>query len=98
MRRMRERGAIGIPSDVFACELKTTNTYDSSRLAPLKELLSGNELEAVFIPEHQETITVAEKWKTVSLLAVARRHGGAVLRLVEEAKVVGAPRLSFKRR
>ena len=98
MRRMRERNAIGIPSDVFTCELKQANTYDQGRFTPLLELLSGDELEKVFTPEHQETVTVAERWNTVGLLAVARRYGGEVLRLVQEAKVAGAPRLSFKRK
>ena len=98
MRRMRERNAIGIPSDVFTCELRTANTYDHGRFFPLKELLSHDDLTKVFTPEQHKVVVDPERWDTTKLLAVARRYGGEVLRLVEAAKVAGAPKLHFKRR
>ena len=94
-KRIEDRGATAIPSDVYVCELAAKNTYDQSRFAPLKELLSSSDLEACLRSEHFETVTVPDKWDTVKVKAAARRYGSEALGVVEAATVPGLATLKF---
>ena len=98
LRRMAERGATSIPSTEFVCEVKQTDTYSQPGFTPLREILSGMDLDTCFVPAHTERIQVADKWNTVKVKALARRYGDEALAIVERARIPGAPRLKFASR
>jgi hypothetical protein len=99
MRRAEARGATGILSDEYICRIKTVNTYDPSILVALKERLDElGELNHCYAPEHQETITVAEKWNVTKLMPIARLIGDEAMAIVERAKVPTRRDLEFKRK
>ena len=97
-RRADEQGATGIPSDVYECSIKVTNTYDPSLLVPLKEVFTDSELKACYVPAHQETIDVAEKWNATQAWKAARKHGDKALALLERAKTPRGRKLEFRRK
>jgi hypothetical protein len=98
LRRADERGATGLPSDIYTCKINTTHTYDPSVLVQLKELLSTDELAQCWVMEHKEWITMPEKWDVRKLLPIARVHGDEALGIVEQAKIPERRRLEFKRK
>jgi hypothetical protein len=98
MKRMEARGATGIPSAIFNCELQTTYSYDPSVLTPLKEMFLDTDLKACYIPEHPETVTVTEKWDARKVIPLAKRHSQAAQNIVERAKVVSRRKVVFERK
>lgn len=98
IRRAEERGAIGIidPDGRFQCTVTRQNAYDQTAFTPLLELLTHEQLQKVYEPEHQETRTVPAKWDTVRLIAEARRIGKQALDIIEQARMPGAPRVEFR--
>lgn len=97
-QRMDSRQAVAIPSDDYLCELKPRNRYDQATFTPLKELLTDADLRACLTPAHQQTVDVADKWSTAKVLAAARRYGGEVRRVVENATQADVPAFRFERR
>jgi hypothetical protein len=97
-RRTEERKATGIPSDRYECTVKVANAYDQTRLTPLREVLSPDELDRCCIPEHQETVTVPEKWNVTKLWPIARKRGADVANAIEKARIPGRRTLDFKRK
>ena len=98
-RRIAARGATGIPSETFECEVVTTFTYDQATLTPLLEMLNDVELAKCYEPAYTpEPVEVPAKWRIQQLLAVARRRGTEAMEIVERAKVETGRRLKFKRR
>ena len=98
LQRMEERGATAIPDETYRCELVTTNIYQQSLLTPLLEILNGVELDACYVPSHEEMVETPAKFKIQQLLAVARRRGTEALEVVEQAKVESGRRLRFEKR
>ena len=101
--RMMERGATAIPDDHYLCEMPKRFSYDPALFTPLKEVLSSQELDQCWkapwdetVPEHVENHP--ERWDTVKLLAVARRHGAGALQVVKAARTEARGGLVFKRR
>lgn len=97
MRRMRDRGAAGIPDAAYDCRITTTTNYDRTRFAPLKEILQPDDLAACYTPEHQETISVAEKWDLRKLVPQAKRYGREALNVLGDAEIEPTVKLTFKR-
>lgn len=98
LRRMEERGASAIPDEEYVCELVTKTNYDQTQLRPFLEILTGRELEDVFVPAHEETIQIASKWKVQQLIALAKKHGTEALQIIEQAKIPGVRTLKFAKR
>jgi len=95
-RRMDERGATTIPSARYDCQRRDKVEYDPAAFTPLKEIfVQPGDLERCWTPEHQETVTVPEKWSTVKVKAVAREYGDAALAIVERARMVRPAGLKF---
>ena len=98
-RRIKDRGATGIPDETFECEVKIDYTYDQGLLTPLLEVLNTVELEKCYQPAYTpEPEEVPAKWKVQQLLAVARRRGTEALAIVERARFESGRRLKFERR
>ena len=81
-KRMEARGATAIPSDIYICEMISKNSYDKTRFAPLKELLTSVDLASCLVPAHEVTHLVEDKWNTVKVKALARRYGNEAQRVV----------------
>lgn len=97
-RRMAERGATSIPSELFVCELVTEVNYDRTRFTPLKMLFNESDLAECLTPGFQEIQTVPESWNTARVKAMAKKYGDQALSVVEAAKMMGRPRLKFEKR
>mgnify|MGYP001598134621 CR=1 FL=1 len=97
-QRMEARGAKGIPDDTFVCEDATRNTYNQELLMPLKEVLIASELANCFIPRHEETYVVPDKWDIVQVRVAAKRSGAEALAIVDKARAPGARQLKFERK
>ena len=94
-RRMDKSGGTMIPSDEFVCEAEVRNTYDQTAFKPFLEILSKVELVNTFIPAHEETILVNDKWNTQKLIAVAKKYGTKALRIIDRARLPGERKLRF---
>ena len=97
-RRIKERNASIIPSNDYVCEVKTTNTYDQPSFTPLKELFTETDLAACLEPAHKETVDVPDKWKTSTVIAIARKYGPEAMRIVSKARIPASEKLLFQRR
>lgn len=98
--RIKERGAVAIPSDTFLCEMPVRNTYTPESFVPLKELLSPADLATCWKATWLETTVIEhpETWDTVKVLALGRRYGGEAQRVIEGARLEGRGSLTFRRR
>ena len=97
-RRMAERKATSIPDETFICEVEARNRYEQVSFGPLKEVFNEPDLVAALTPAHEETTVVPDKWKTSTVLSLARKYGAEAQRIVEQAKVPERPRLRFEKR
>jgi hypothetical protein len=93
LTRMNERGATAIQTETHIATLEPNVTYAQDAFTPLLEILPTDELKACYAPAHEETVKIPAKWDTTKTKAAARRVGDAALRIVEHAKLEGAPRL-----
>ena len=96
LARMNERGAKGIPDAAYDVKMEENVTYDQAAFTPLKEVFLGDDLKTVYTPEHEETVTVKEKWDTVRVKAMASKYGDAAKLIVEQARLVSGHKLSVK--
>ena len=98
-RRIKDRGATGIPDETYICELVVSHTFDQALLTPMLEVLNNVELEKCYQPAYTPPpVEVPAKWKVQQLLAVAKRRGADALAVVERAKFESGRRLKFERR
>ena len=97
-RRMDERGAKAIPDEAFTCEMVQEMVYDQASFTPLLEVFNPADLATCFTPEHIRSVSIAAKWTTVKVLALARRYGDTTLAIVEKARQPGRRSLKFNRR
>lgn len=98
IQRMEARGATSIPSEEYKCELEPRVEYRQIDFTPLKEIFSERELATCFHPKYEELITYPEHWDTNKVKALAKKHGDKAMAIVEQARLVGTPRLKFGRR
>ena len=96
-----ERGGTALPNanengeQIWVCERDETYTYDQERFQPLLEKFNTTELNACYIPPHDEP--VAGKWVTAKVKSVANKHGDGAEEIVAGAKQLKGIRLKFKR-
>lgn len=97
-RRLRYRGARELYHPDWVMEMvEPTPEYRMDRLETLRELVPPQEWEKAYTPEHTEM--VAAKLSMTVVKAWARRFGTEVGRVIEEARIPGAPaRLRIKTR
>ena len=95
--RMEAEGATEIPHPDFEVKLKRSSSWDYSRLATLGELVPEAELAKAHTPEHEETVVVPDKWDMRKALTF-KKFGREVEAVLEAARLLGAPRLTIKRK
>ena len=94
--RMEAREATAIPSDAFRCEDTTKVVYDHTRFAPLKHLLTAEDLASCLVPAHDEIVAVPDKWSTVRVKSTAKKYGSEALKVVEAAVTFAPGPLKFE--
>ncbi len=95
--QMVRDNATMIPHPTYTVELKQTLAYDPSKLAALHELVDPAELESsgAFIPAHQDTVDVPEKWNMTKVKPFTK-YGGEVKATIEGSAYVSGRKLSIK--
>jgi hypothetical protein len=96
---MERDGATAIPHDFFNIELKKTFSYDESKLASLRELISPQELEdaGAYIPEHILSSTVPARWNMTKTKPFGR-YGAEVRDVISSAAYVRSTKLVITER
>tara|TARA_Y100000310_G_scaffold251432_1_gene257952 strand:+ start:9037 stop:9438 length:402 start_codon:yes stop_codon:yes gene_type:complete len=100
MRRLRAFDATYAETPSFEANIKEGSaTYDPSKLRLLMEHISQADLEAkgAYIPEHEETRTVPEKWNATKVRTFANR-GREIKAIIKGARIPGAPKLVVTRK
>ena len=97
-RRIEERGATSIPSEVYVCEMETGFKYDQPSFAPLKEIFNEVDLKKCLTPAHTDEVKVADKWATGTVKSLAVKYGAEALRILANAQTESRGRLKFARR
>ena len=95
MALIEERGGAGLPSAIFECKVKVTNSYDQSLLIPLKERFTESELDKCYIPEAPGPVIPAH-FNMIKTLPIAKVYGARELELIEMAKFPAKRKLEFK--
>lgn len=98
LRRMTERKATAISSNMYDCLLEVKDMFSQPAFSPLKEIFQEADLVKCFTPAHEETVQIPDKWLTQQVKAAARRYGAEALDIVARARIPGAPRLRFQRK
>ena len=103
-RRIDARGGTSLPNaddngeQIWTCEREDTYTYDQAAFLPLLEMFNQTEMDACYVPAHEETKEVPAKWVTVKVKAIATRHGDGAPEIVERAKIPKSSKIKFSRR
>lgn len=66
--------------------------YDASRLAPLREITDPQDLEGIYIPEHEETVRKPEKWNMVKGKKLAKL-GAEHAAIIADARIPQRPKV-----
>ena len=97
-RRIEERGATSIPSEIYICEMETNWKYDQPSFGPLKEVFNDADLKRCLTPAHTEEVKIEDKWATSTVKSLATKYGAEALRIFENARTESRGRLKFARR
>jgi hypothetical protein len=93
--RMQEDGATMLDHPMQDVELKVDTIYDRDKLHPLRELVPPEIVAKGFFPEHEETVTVKERWDMRRILTW-RKYGKAAKDIIEAASRPGKAKLVVK--
>lgn len=97
-QRMEKNGAREIPHPELTCELKFPSPgYDFSKLYRLAELVPPEIFAKGFIPAHEETVMVPDKFNAVQFKTWAK-YGTEVQEVIAEARIPGTPLLKIMRK
>lgn len=92
IRRLEGSGAKEVFHPDLTCVLETPSpVYDISRLKMLGELLDPEVLKTVRVLEHEDIITVPEKWDGRVLRTLGHKYGHEVDDVIQGAKMPGGP-------
>ena len=96
-RKMEADGATEFVSPAGTAEIKTSTSYDHSKLTPILELVHSFDLieAGAYTPEMEKIVEVPASWNVTKLKPFGKR-GRAVDAVIEAAKVPGKTRLVIK--
>ena len=96
-RRLQERGAQELLHPTLEVKLDPgTPRYFLPTLHKVKEIISPEEWDKAFMPEHEETVLVEAKLDMKKARHWPKRFGKDVAAIFEEALLPSAPRLIVK--
>ena len=76
-------------------EISSKTEWDKSKLSQLREMFSPDELKDIYTPEHEEVVTIPEKWN----MAKGRRllkYGSEVSSIIDSARIKGRNKITLK--
>ena len=89
MRRMKQSGASILAHPTIVCKGKKDNTsWDYGKLASVRELLDPEDIKLFYVPEHEDTIIVKEKYD-MRVGNGFKKYGGEVKAAIEGATIEG---------
>jgi len=94
-RRMLERRATAIDHPTIECKLEHKPTYDYGLLVALKEEVSDEILFTGYVPAHEETITVPEKWD-MRVVKTWPKYGSNIGAIITQARRDGVPKVTVR--
>ena len=99
--RMAEVGAtVLLEGDCKADLVPSVPTWDYGKLRAIIELVppaAKTELDAAYVPAHEEVVQVAEKFNVTKLKPLAK-YDIAIGRIIEDARLQGEPRIRVTRK
>lgn len=97
-RIMLEQDATEIPTDAGVVTLRHRVSYDDNRLAPMRELISEQELveSGAWTPSYQQTVTVNEKWNKARLKKLVGKRGSEYTSIIDSARIHDNPRITIE--
>lgn len=97
LRRLDAAGGNEYVHPEAVVKVEENHGYDFSRLAALGELIPPDVLATGFVPAHEETVRVADKWDMRTVLSW-RKFGTGVGDVLDKARFVASRRLVVRRR
>jgi len=93
--RMNERGASAIPDTVLDVRMdRGTPSIDLLAIQTLRELLPPEVIQEGCVEEHEETVTVPERWDQRKMNSWLK-FGDEVAAVIERAKIYGEAKLKI---
>ena len=93
--RLENRNATVMRGDNKEVEISSKTEWDKTKLIPLREMFSPDELEGIYTPAREEVVTVPEKWN----MARGRRllkYGSEVSSIMDSARIKGRNKITLK--
>ena len=93
--RLENRNATIMRGENKTVEISSKVDWDKSKLSQLREMFSPDELKDIYTPEHEEVVTVPEKWN----MAKGRRllkYGSEVSSIIDSARIKGRNKITLK--
>ena len=93
--RLENRNATIMRGEKKTVEISSKVDWDKSKLSQLREMFSPDELKDIYTPEHEEVVTVPEKWN----MAKGRRllkYGSEVSSIIDSARIKGRNKITLK--
>ncbi len=93
--RLENRNATIMRGENKTVEISSKTEWDKSKLSQLREMFSPDELKDIYTPEHEEVVTVPEKWN----MAKGRRllkYGSEVSSIIDSARIKGRNKITLK--
>lgn len=93
--RLENRNATVMRGENKEVEISSKVDWDKSKLSQLREMFSPDELKDIYTPEHEEVVTVPEKWN----MAKGRRllkYGSEVSSIIDSARIKGRNKITLK--
>ena len=93
--RLENRNATIMRGENKTVEISSKTEWDKSKLSQLREMFSPDELKDIYTPEHEEVVTIPEKWN----MAKGRRllkYGSEVSSIIDSARIKGRNKITLK--
>ena len=93
--RLENRNATIMRGENKTVEISSKVDWDKSKLSQLREMFSPDALKDLYTPEHEEVVTVPEKWN----MAKGRRllkYGSEVSSIIDSARIKGRNKITLK--
>ncbi len=93
--RMQARGATLLDHPDHHVELVSKPEYDRTQLYPIKEFVPPEVFDKGYTPEHEEPVTIPEKWDMRQVKTWAK-YGRVAQAILERAALPVAPKLVIR--
>ena len=93
--RLENRNATIMRGENKTVEISSKTEWDKSKLSQLREMFSPDELKDIYTPDHEEVVTIPEKWN----MAKGRRllkYGSEVSSIIDSARIKGRNKITLK--